>query len=276
MLKKRIYTALCLAAILFLVLWSQSDWLFGLFLLVFFGAASWENARLFESDRPFLAAIVSGIVFVVAALCLTERIYVWFSLAAVVIWILFLVPSLFRKLPDRGSAGMRIYQWLYWFSILCSFLSVLVLYKRSAFFLLSILVIVWLADIGAYFAGRAFGKHKLAPAISPGKTWEGVMGGIVAVILVATAVVWFSPSQENVASAMFEKYGWAGMLCSLIVLVAMSIVGDLLESKLKRRRGFKDSSNLLPGHGGVLDRIDSLIPVLPDGKQACRRIAPAM
>lgn len=263
MLKKRIYTALCLAAVLFLILWSQNDWLFGLFLLAFFGAASWENARLFENDHPFVVAFVSAIAFVGSTLWFTERIYVWFALAAVVVWILFLIPSLFRELPAPGSAGARLYQLLYWFSILSSFLSVLILYKQSAFFLLSILVIVWLADIGAYFAGRAFGKHKLAPAISPGKTWEGVMGGVFAVILVAIAVVWISPVQENIVLRVFERYGWAGMLCSLVLLVAMSIVGDLLESKLKRRRGVKDSSNLLPGHGGVLDRIDSLIPVLP-------------
>ena len=263
MLKNRIYTALCLAAVLFLILWSQIDWLFGLFLLVFFGAASWENARLFENKHPLVVAVVSGMAFAGSTLWLTERVYIWFALATVVIWIVFLVPSLFRELPNPKSAGARLYQSLYWFSILGSFLSVLVLYRQSAFFLLSILLVVWLADIGAYFAGRAFGKRKLAPAISPGKTWEGVMGGLFAVILFAVVVVWVSPPQENIALRVFGRYGWAGMLCSLILLVAMSIVGDLLESKLKRRRGFKDSSNLLPGHGGVLDRIDSLIPVLP-------------
>ncbi len=139
----------------------------------------------------------------------------------------------------------------------------LVLYDRSAILLLSILIIVWLADIGAYFAGRAFGKHKLAPAISPGKTWEGVAGGVLAVLLVAVAVVWFTSLQENIALVIYAKYGVVAMLGNLVLLVALSIIGDLLESKLKRRRGFKDSSNLLPGHGGVLDRIDSLIPVLP-------------
>lgn len=263
MLKKRIYTAVCLAAVLFLVLWSQSDWLFQLFLLAFFCAGSWENARLFENSHPFVMGAVSGIVFAVSVLWIPQQIWIWFALASVVIWILLLIPSLFRELPDPGTGKARLYQLFYWFSILSSFLSVIVLYRRSAILLLSVLVIVWLADIGAYFAGRAFGKHKLAPAISPGKTWEGVIGGVCAVLLTALAVVWFSPQQENIALNIYEKYGLFAMLCGLVLLVALSIVGDLLESKLKRRRGFKDSSNLLPGHGGVLDRIDSLIPVLP-------------
>ncbi len=263
MLKKRIYTAVCLAAVLFLVLWSQSDWLFRFFLLAFFCVASWENARLFENRHPFIVAAVSGVVFVISVWRLPQKVYVWFAMVAVIIWIVFLIPSLFRDLPDPGTGRARLYQLFYGFSILSSFLSVLVLYDRSAILLLSILIIVWLADIGAYFAGRAFGKHKLAPAISPGKTWEGVAGGVLAVLLVAVAVVWFTSLQENIALVIYAKYGVVAMLGNLVLLVALSIIGDLLESKLKRRRGFKDSSNLLPGHGGVLDRIDSLIPVLP-------------
>ena len=174
-----------------------------------------------------------------------------------------LIPSLFRTIPALHTFSGHIYQACYLFSILASFLCVLLLYKRSPLFLLSILLIAWLADIGAYFAGRAFGRHKLAPAISPGKTWEGVVGGMAAVILVAIASMSFSTPESNISLLIFGKYGWGGMTGGLVLLVAMSIVGDLLESKLKRRIGFKDSSNLLPGHGGVLDRIDSLIPMLP-------------
>lgn len=263
MLKKRIYTAVCLATVLFLVLWSQSNGLFGLFLLAFFGAASWESARLFENRHPFVVAIVSGMVFIVSVLWLPRNIYVWFALAAVVIWILYLIPSLFRDLPNPGTGKAYWYQLFYSFSVLSSFLSVYVLYERSAVLLLSVLVIVWLADIGAYFAGRALGKHKLAPAISPGKTWEGAAGGMLAVMAVAVGVVKFTSLHETIALIVFAQYGLIAMLGSLVLLVTLSVVGDLLESKLKRRRGFKDSSNLLPGHGGVLDRIDSLIPVLP-------------
>jgi phosphatidate cytidylyltransferase len=130
-------------------------------------------------------------------------------------------------------------------------------------FVLSLLLVVWLADIGAYFAGKALGRHKLAPSISPGKTWEGAIGGWVAVIVIgsiAAVTLVFAPT---LFTAFVEHLGWARALVALTVLVAFSVIGDLFESLLKRQAGVKDSSGLLPGHGGVLDRIDALLPVLP-------------
>ncbi|GGP24500.1 phosphatidate cytidylyltransferase [Silvimonas amylolytica] len=117
--------------------------------------------------------------------------------------------------------------------------------------LLAIMVVAWVADTAAYFSGKAFGKHKLAPAISPGKTWEGVAGAMVAVgiyVLVMGHLVGIS---------------WWKMLLAGWCLTAVSIVGDLMESLFKRQAGIKDSSQLLPGHGGVLDRVDSLLALLP-------------
>ncbi len=263
MLKQRVITAICLATVLFLVLWSGSNVLFSLLLLVFFGAASWENARLFKNTHPIITGVVSCIVFAAAVAFLSVREYIWFAMIGCVIWGVFLIPALFSRMPALGTPFNMVCQWLYWLSVFCSIVAVLVLYRKSAWFLLSIFVIIWLADIGAYFAGRAFGRHKLAPSISPGKTWEGVVGGAVAVLAAGIITVWISPSQENIAVSVYSRYGWLGMIVSLIVLVALSIIGDLMESKLKRRVEMKDSSNLLPGHGGVLDRIDSLIPTLP-------------
>jgi phosphatidate cytidylyltransferase len=137
-------------------------------------------------------------------------------------------------------------------------------------FLFSVLVLVWVADICAYFAGRALGGklfgHKLAPTISPGKTWEGVCGGMLGVVV--CALVW-----RNLDSAL--SLGPASlytrlsavhplfMVLSVLFMASMSIVGDLVESLFKRSAGVKDSSNLLPGHGGVLDRVDALLPTLP-------------
>ena len=115
--------------------------------------------------------------------------------------------------------------------------------------------VVWLADIGAYFAGRSFGKHKLAPAISPGKTWEGAIGGAVAVL--AYGLLLSSKLPPTLAGNL------PLLLMVLVLLTAISILGDLFESLLKRQAGLKDSSNVLPGHGGVLDRIDSLTSTLP-------------
>ncbi|MGV5592796.1 phosphatidate cytidylyltransferase, partial [Burkholderia pseudomallei] len=130
-------------------------------------------------------------------------------------------------------------------------------------FVLSLLVVVWLADIGAYFAGKAFGKHKLAPSVSPGKTWEGAAGGWLAVMIVAGAAVAAHAFEPTLYSTFVARYGAAGAFAALTVLVAFSVVGDLFESLLKRQAGVKDSSGLLPGHGGVLDRVDALLPVLP-------------
>ena len=132
------------------------------------------------------------------------------------------------------------------------------------------MVLVWIADVFAYFAGRALGgrffKAKLAPTISPGKTWEGALGGMLGVLVAAG--VWRAADASLGTSdwSVFSRLGQSGLLfmfLSVAFLAAMSVVGDLVESLFKRSAGFKDSSGLLPGHGGVLDRLDALLPVLP-------------
>jgi phosphatidate cytidylyltransferase len=125
----------------------------------------------------------------------------------------------------------------------------------GAWRLLFAFVLVWAADIGAYFTGQALGRHKLAPAVSPGKTWEGVFGGLAWALLVAAAAgAWLF---------RLEGGAWAPFLLLCVAVVLLSIVGDLGESLLKRQAGVKDSGTLLPGHGGMLDRIDSLLAALP-------------
>lgn len=125
--------------------------------------------------------------------------------------------------------------------------------------LLLVLALVWIADTAAYFAGRAYGRRKLAPAISPGKTWEGVAGAAAATLIYAIICA--------VPGAPFGQWirgpAWIPYLGGAVLLCAISIVGDLFESALKRRAGAKDSGNLLPGHGGILDRIDSMTASLP-------------
>jgi phosphatidate cytidylyltransferase len=130
-------------------------------------------------------------------------------------------------------------------------------------FLISAMAIVWVADIGAYFAGRAFGRRKLAPDISPGKSWEGVAGGWLAVLLLAAMTTQVPMLADSFTAMLQVRYGWLLWVLLMSLLVAASVVGDLFESLMKRRAGVKDSSALLPGHGGVLDRIDALVPVMP-------------
>lgn len=127
--------------------------------------------------------------------------------------------------------------------------------------LLALVGLSVVADTAAYFSGRAFGRHKLAPAISPGKTWEGALGGAAGCLMYATICAMLMPEIGSRVGGM----GWVVFLCGIMVLCAASILGDLFESALKRRAGAKDSGRLLPGHGGVLDRIDSATATLPLG-----------
>jgi phosphatidate cytidylyltransferase len=133
--------------------------------------------------------------------------------------------------------------------------------------MLSMLCVVWMADIAAYFGGKAFGRRKLAPAISPGKSWEGVWSGMVGVLLLA--LLWmfldrqFGFDGPSLYTRLVRAHGWLVAGLALLALCALSVVGDLIESLVKRAAGAKDSSRLLPGHGGVLDRVDALLPVMP-------------
>lgn len=139
--------------------------------------------------------------------------------------------------------------------ILPAWLALVQLRQLGAGQLLAIMGTVWLADIAAYFSGRALGRHKLAPGISPGKTWEGAVGGVVAVIVYG--FLFASRLPETLSGNRLLLF------CGLVLITMVSVVGDLFESLLKRQVGLKDSSSLLPGHGGVLDRIDSLTSTLP-------------
>jgi phosphatidate cytidylyltransferase len=178
---------------------------------------------------------------------------IWLMIAAVLVQ-----PSAMTlRLP--GIPGMVLAVVLVvaaWFALM-RFLS------QGVLMLFSVLFVVWIADTAAYFVGRAFGRRKLAPHISPGKTWAGVIGAILAVLIVAFTIWQFIPGSRIYSNDLFAATGPAFALLLLALLVASSIVGDLYESLLKRQAGVKDSGQLLPGHGGVLDRLDAMVPVLP-------------
>lgn len=142
-------------------------------------------------------------------------------------------------------------------------LSFLHLYRQGAIWLLSVLALVWIADIAAYFGGRAFGRRKLAPRLSPGKTLAGLVSALCAVAVCALALRLWLPEMRVFSTRLLEQLPVVAALLLLLALVLLSITGDLFESLMKRQAGVKDSGRLLPGHGGVLDRIDALLPVLP-------------
>jgi len=263
MLKTRVITALVLLAVLLVVLFAGSFPLFVVATAVFFGAAAWECFRLFRHARPVAGGVFWALAFALIALATdVSRLGILFLLC-VAIWVFRLGPSLAIGLPRPDSFANRILSRVYAVAILGCFVAIAALFRQSPVYLLSVMAIVWVADIGAYFSGKAFGRHKIAPAISPGKSWEGAIGGWLAVLVIAAASTFSPLLTDTFPSRLLSRWGWGGLMAVMTILVVCSIAGDLFESQLKRRAGMKDSSNLLPGHGGVLDRIDALIPVLP-------------
>ena len=186
---------------------------------------------------------------------------VWIATAAV--WLL-LAACLFvtGRFPasDRWRIGYAALALLLpagcWFALVAA-------YREGLVFLISILATVWAADIAAYFAGRAFGKKKLAPSISPGKTWAGAVGGAIAALVLTAIAAEFPQWSGSYFGVLAQRWPMVAVLAVVLALVVFSIVGDLFESQLKRQRGVKDSGRLLPGHGGVFDRVDALLPVVP-------------
>jgi phosphatidate cytidylyltransferase len=261
MLKTRVITAVVLLAVLLPVMFSGSTIALGVVAALFLGGAMWEAMRLFARPHGIAAAIIWTLAFVGLFRAPISALPLYTLCAAA--WLLCWVPLLGFGLPALRSGADRLLSLLYMISIFGCLLAMMELFRHSAMYLLSVLALVWVADIGAYFVGRAVGKRKLAPTISPGKSWEGAIGGWLAVISLATLSISIPGLRDTFAVAVFKHWGFVYGVLILSVVVATSVVGDLVESQLKRRAKMKDSSQLLPGHGGVLDRIDALIPVLP-------------
>jgi phosphatidate cytidylyltransferase len=266
MLRTRVITAIVLLAVFLPVTLFAPIGAFGAliaFVLVF---AAWEWARLLKLGNagPVIYAMVAAVALVASTFLGTEHKppQSMFE-AAAIFWVLAGPFVLLRK-PTLAKGAWRAFLLLAGIVVFAACWHALVAARAIGVpFVLSLMLVVWLADIGAYFAGKAFGRHKLAPAISPGKTWEGAVGGWLAVLIVAAVAFALHAFEPTLYSALLERLGAVRTLITLTVLVAFSVVGDLFESMLKRQAGVKDSSGLLPGHGGVLDRIDALLPVLP-------------
>jgi phosphatidate cytidylyltransferase len=268
MLKTRILTALVLLAVLLPVLYFNNFTAFAVVVTVFFGAAIWETFRLFnpKSNSAVVVAVAWTAAFAWAFFFSGNgKTQTFWFVISLLVWLLRFTPSLKIGLPALDSTPNTLLSLTYAVALVGCFAAIAALFAYSPLYLLSVMAIVWAADIFAYFSGKAFGKRKLAPSISPGKSWEGAIGGGVAVLVIATLVIVFAgDTLANTFPVRVQaSLGWAATYAILILIVAASIVGDLFESQLKRRAAMKDSSNLLPGHGGVLDRIDALVPVLP-------------
>ena len=275
MLRQRIVTAVIMLAVLVAALWSASPVPFIALALVMMAAAAWEWARL--NGVQGAGALALGAAMVLAcglswwAGWVNEPFRAWWLVVALWVVVGGLLISVGVDGWSRVPAFLRLALgpaalWVAW-------LAVVQARMVGVNFLLSVLALVAAADIAAYFAGRAFGgqllARKLAPSISPNKSWEGVFGGMAGVLLLAALWIFFdrqiAPADwsRSLYSHLWQGGGLVWLVPSVIALAGLSVVGDLVESLVKRAAGAKDSSQLLPGHGGVLDRIDAQLPTLP-------------
>ncbi|MAK56086.1 MAG: phosphatidate cytidylyltransferase [Pusillimonas sp.] len=273
MLLQRTLTAIVLIVVLLAAALSPFNWP----LLVFFGFAA--SACLWEWMRMTLGGGRLGVSAVVALafLCLTLLVSFQgvgaventfpvtarlrgFMALVLLAWVVIGAVSLYNANSAKSprSLGLSLFGLL---SVFAAWLSLVYVYEQAgAIFLVSFLGLVWAADIAAYFGGKTLGRRKLAPSVSPGKTWEGAIAGVMG------SVVWIIATQfwqGSFATYLFGQFSWWFVIVLTIALAVLSIMGDLFESLLKRRAGVKDSSGLLPGHGGVFDRLDALLPIAP-------------
>jgi len=262
MLKQRVLTALLLLPLVLAVIFAVPPHWFLVLLGIILLGGSWEYLRLACVSGPatgYLLVILQAITLAVLFLYRNDWAagMAWYLALCCAAWLLLFIRLPAYRRDARADGRYRV------ISILTSLLSITACWfalgwmrvqPQGSWLILLLLLIVWAADTGAYFAGRAFGKKKLAPRISPGKTWAGLVGGLVLAPLVALLAARLMPI-DNIDPLRL-------VLLSLVTAL-VSVGGDLMISMHKRTSGFKDSGNLLPGHGGILDRLDSLLAAAP-------------
>lgn len=279
MLKQRIITAVLLLPLVGCLLFLPDLLTFSAILVPVFAILAWEWSRLLQAGKA------AQTVFIILSLAAIGGVFyqlyeqsffsesalpsLWYDaypfkllLVALMLWIVasivvVLYPkatrSMFRGPWLRGLFGIIILASAWLAIVIIRSLLINLDYNFGAWMLLLMLVIIWGADVGAYFAGKTLGKTKLAPVVSPNKTWEGAIGGLILAIIVGSLV----------ASLLPLTLDWLQFVVFIVLMVVLSVFGDLFESMLKRQANIKDSSNILPGHGGLLDRLDSTLSVAP-------------
>ncbi len=261
MLKQRVVTALILIITLLAAIFGLPPFYFSLFMAAIILGAAWEWSALIG-----FAKIQSKIIYLLIFLFLLvliqssgETFYFWIMLGSIVWWCIALAGVFFYPRYSQLWGQTWVLAIIGGFVLLPGWASLLYLRAQPEFVSLILLFIalVIAVDIGAYFTGRSIGKRKLAVKVSPNKTWEGFWGGISASVVLICLI--FSMSDSGNAGLRL----WLELIVFAIVLGAISVVGDLLESMVKRFRHVKDSGNILPGHGGILDRIDSIAAAAP-------------
>ncbi len=270
MLKTRILTAAVLIPLTLAALFGLPPRGWGAVTLVVVGIAAIEWANLAGYAKSARLLFVGGAIAIGVGLLFApgsgfapdagwpEAVTLFACGAATLFWLAVAPAWLAAEWRVESRLVLALTGWLV---LLAAWVALVQLQARSPALLLATMAIVWIADTAAYFSGRAFGKHKLAPTISPGKTWEGVYGALFATVAYALVLLWLAPKVVHAGvPTPLALAGWVGLV---LALTALSVVGDLFKSLLKRQRGVKDSGRILPGHGGVIDRIDALLAVMP-------------
>jgi len=257
MLKQRIITAAILLPVAIIGFFLLHGLAFAIFIGLVVALGAWEWARLAGfAGQPVRIAYAALVVALLAVLYQFPALAPWLLALAVLWWLAATYLVLTYPQSSRlwgGSAGSLVIG----MAILLPSWQALVVLKQwplGNWLILAVMALVWTADIGAYFSGKTFGKRKLAPQVSPGKSWEGLIGGLLTSLLITLAV------------GIYRGWSVRELVLALLgaaVVVLISVIGDLTESMFKRSSGIKDSSQLLPGHGGVMDRIDSLTAAIP-------------
>ncbi len=261
MLKYRLLTAFLMGPLILWAIYAMPENLFALFSLVLVSFGAWEWSVFAGWTKPYqrkLFFIINIFLFIAILYFATTELYIVIIVASLLWWII-CVPLLLSFPHHKNNfIHTRIVKTFIGTILLSATLVSMVFIRNNpeygSAFVLYLVLMIWFADSGAYFAGRALGKNKLIPNVSPGKTWEGVAGALVVTLVVALVAVKLLniPSSQSLIFILIT-----------FVTVIYSIVGDLSESMFKRMVNIKDSGNLLPGHGGMLDRIDSLMSALP-------------
>jgi len=263
MLKQRLITAAFLIPLVVWAVFASSLTTFTTLIVAVALLAAWEWHQMIGIQSPRMRVMLAVDLIIVLYLAITQLNPYFIISIGILIWLIALVVILGfsnKSLAERLSLVFKnkVFGAISSILILTVFVVSSITLKAfsevGAFLFFFVMVTVWLADTGGYFAGKRYGKHALAPAVSPNKTWEGVAGGVLFASIWAIGFYWV---KTPTTITLFE---W---LLLAVVTVAVSIVGDLFESLYKRAFSVKDSGSLLPGHGGILDRIDSLIAAVP-------------
>ena len=260
MLRTRIYTALGFLLLFLVGLFYFSPVFWMTLLLAIAVIGSWEWSKLSEFSLSgsilyliFTVLIGGELLFILSRVTIVDPYttqFIWLYAIALGFWLL-AVPYLLKfNVRIRNPILLVLIGWLL---LLPTCLALFQLRAIDPMLLLGFIAAIWVSDTAAYFTGRKFGKNKLAPSISPGKTWEGVAGALIAVCIYA--LIWSYLVGDKTQIILYVPL--------LLALVVLGILGDLFESLMKRQAGVKNSGNILPGHGGILDRIDALTSTLP-------------